>query len=46
MPFVSAKQRSLCFSLKSKGKNKSWNCDEWQSHTKGKLPKKVKAKKK
>ena len=46
MPFVSSKQRALCFSLKSKGKNGSWNCNEWAKATKGKLPKKVSAKKK
>lgn len=47
MPFVSSKQRALCFSLKSKGKNGSWDCQEWSKETKGrKLPTKIKSKKK
>jgi len=46
MPFVSKSQQRLCFSLKAKGKNGSWDCNKWQSVTKGKLPKKVSAKKK
>ena len=46
MPFVSKKQRSLCYYLKSKGKAGSWNCDEWNKGTRKKLPNKVKRKKK
>lgn len=46
MPFLSKKQRAKCYTLKAKGKNGSWDCDEWSKATKGKLTKKVKTKKK
>ena len=46
MPFKSSNQRKLCFALKAKGKNGSWDCDEWAKATKKPLPKKVKSKKK
>jgi hypothetical protein len=46
MPFVSKKQRALCYSLKSQGKAGTWNCDEWSRATKKSLPNKVKHKKK
>lgn len=44
MPFTSSSQMKKCFSLKSKGKNGSWNCDEWAHATKNikSLPMKVK----
>lgn len=45
MPFKSDAQRKKCFSLKSKGKNGSWNCDEWAKET-GNKPLSKKAKKK
>lgn len=33
MPFKNSKQRSKCYALKAKGKNGSWNCDEWSKAT-------------
>lgn len=42
MPFLSEKQRKLCYHLRSKGEAGSWNCDEWEEETKDKkLPKYV-----
>ena len=47
MPFKSKKQQRLCYYLKSKGKNKGWNCDEWAEKTDFKhLPERKKKKKK
>lgn len=46
MPFLNVQQRKKCFALKAKGKNGSWDCDEWAKATKKKLPKKIKSKKK
>lgn len=46
MPFKNSKQQAKCYALKAKGKNGSWNCDEWSKATNQKtLPKKVKKKK-
>lgn len=45
MPFKSQRQRRLCYALRSRGQNGSWDCDEWQSHTPKKLPEAVKTKK-
>ena len=33
MPFKSKAQQRLCYHLKSKGKNKNWNCDEFSDKT-------------
>ena len=40
MPFRSAAQRRLCYSLRARG-NTSWNCEEWEKKTKGKLPERI-----
>lgn len=45
MPFVSSAQRGKCYAMKARHQNGSWNCDEWSSHTHGKLPKHKKKKK-
>jgi hypothetical protein len=41
MPFKSKEQRSKCYALERKakkaGKKPTWNCSEWQRHTKKKL---------
>ena len=38
MPFVSEKQRRLCYVLQSRasksGKKSSWNCSKWEKETK------------
>jgi hypothetical protein len=44
MPFRSQAQARLCWLLKRKGKNKSWDCEEWARKSKKKLPYKVKSK--
>lgn len=42
MPFVSKRQQRKCYAMKSKGKNKSWDCREFSAHTDfKKLPEKV-----
>lgn len=46
MPFVSKKQQNKCYALKAKGKNGSWNCDEWAKATNQKKLPKTKKKKK
>ena len=33
MPFKSKKQSAKCYALKSKGKNKNWDCDKWAKKT-------------
>ena len=46
MPFRSQAQARLCWLLKRKGKNGSWDCKEWAKKTKKSLPYKVKSKRK
>ena len=47
MPFKSSAQQRKCFALKAKGKNGSWNCDEFSKNTDySELPEKVSKKKK
>jgi len=45
MPFKSAAQMRLCYSLLAKGKNGSWDCDEWLRKTKSLDGKKLSARK-
>lgn len=45
MPFVSSSQKIKCYTLKAKGENGSWDCDEWNKGTPKKLPKHIKKKK-
>lgn len=37
MPFKSKSQRRACYAAH----DPNWDCGEWESHTKGKLPEKV-----
>ena len=34
MPFQSKKQLKLCFALKRKNPNSTWDCEEWLKETK------------